>query len=74
MMNIILAVIILMMACFICWREWYHDKERKDLYNRIMAGNAQEYVRFGDDKPPPKGRNFVKKNIEKANMYEEVQK
>ena len=53
-----------------CWREYQHDKERKDLYNRIMAQDYNEYAKQG--KEPPKGRNFVTKGLRDGvkNLYE----
>lgn len=42
------------------WREYQHDRERKDLYNRLTARSAGEYLSM-QNKTPPKGRNFVKR-------------
>lgn len=37
--------------------------ERKDLYNRIMAGSLQEYK--NTDKPRKAIKSIIKKNLEK---------
>jgi hypothetical protein len=47
---------------FLAWREYCHDKERKDLYNRLMSRDITEYMTTQDNKPP-KQRNFVKKGL-----------
>lgn len=65
-MIIALIVISVLLFGFICWREYQHDKERKDLYNRIMAVNLEEYAVQSNEKPPPRGRNFVSKGLEKS--------
>lgn len=45
--------------------EILHHRERKDLYNRLMAANYTEYVQ--SQSPPPKAKeNPLKKNIQGA--------
>lgn len=52
----IIAFILMIWA----WREWQHDLERKDLYNRLMARDLSEYTAAtSGGRPPPRSRNFV---------------
>jgi len=56
--------------CLICgvlalwaWREYQHDQERRDLYNRLMARDYTEYANAG--RPPPgKVRNFIRRGLQ----------
>jgi hypothetical protein len=47
-------------------QEYFHRMERKDLYNRIMAGSLREYQEGTSQKAskPPKG-NPIKKTLDK---------
>jgi hypothetical protein len=38
------------------WREIVHDRERKDLYNRLMARDLSEYKTMATSGKPPPGR------------------
>lgn len=46
----------------------FHNKERKDLYTRLMAKDLQEYTSMIDNSPPPKPKNPIKKRLDK--LYE----
>lgn len=50
----LLFIIFLSFSLFIVVMEVLHYKERKDLYNRIMADDYREYTMA--DKKPPKMR------------------
>ena len=45
--------------CLFAWREYRHDSERRDLYNRLMARDLPEYTANGSSRPPPKSRNII---------------
>jgi|GEM_PF-2717258 len=62
----ILGLICLILVGLVIWREHQFDLERKDLYDRIMAGNLHDYSANKDGTAPPRGRNFVKKGIKKG--------
>jgi len=47
------------------WREYHHDQERKDLYNRLMSRDLTDYSQITSTRPPPKSRNFVKRGLKK---------
>lgn len=55
--------VILGLLVFIFFREVQHSKERRELYNRIMARDLTDYNTSQRD--PPKGRNFVKAGLKK---------
>jgi hypothetical protein len=40
--------------------------ERKDLYDRLMAGSLNDYREQIQEKPPPKGGNMVTAGLKKA--------
>jgi hypothetical protein len=55
---------------FVLWREWQHDRERKDLYSRLMAKDLTDYTISEKQKmrPPPsdsRGANFVRAGLQK---------
>ncbi|HBC94468.1 MAG TPA: hypothetical protein DCZ10_16600 [Pelotomaculum sp.] len=52
------------------YREYEWRLERKDLYNRIMAGGLNEYRNEVKEKPPPRGGNMVRAGLEKAQSYQ----
>lgn len=60
-MEYILSGALLLTFCMWAWREYQHDQERKDLLNRLMAKDFNEYVIQG--KPPPKGGNFIARGL-----------
>lgn len=59
-----LYFIILALIGVIVFQELRHGKERKDLYNRIMARDLTEYQR-DIDKTPRVARNIIRKNLAK---------
>jgi hypothetical protein len=63
-MDRILLVAIFMTILVV--QEYFHRMERKDLYNRIMAGSLREYQEGTSQKAskPPKG-NPIKKTLDK---------
>ena len=48
------------------YREYQWRQERKDLYNRIMAGGLSDYRNEVIEKPPPRGGNMVTAGLRKA--------
>ena len=63
-MDRILLVAICMTILVV--QEYFHRMERKDLYNRIMAGSLREYQEGTGQKAskPPKG-NPIKRTLDK---------
>jgi hypothetical protein len=61
-MSLATVYIAFAFVIIIVLQEFIHYKERKDLYNRIMARDLPEYK--AADGSPPKGRNGIKKKIE----------
>lgn len=59
-----LAVLNVLLLSIFVWREREHDKERRDLYDRIMANSLID-LNIGKKLPTP-GRNFVKDGIIKG--------
>jgi len=43
-----------MLIILLIWREITHDRERRDLLNRIMAKDYNDYARNIQGKSPPK--------------------
>ena len=61
----LLFITLLFIALSEC-REYQWRQERKDLYNRIMAGGLSDYRNEVIEKPPPRGGNMVKAGLRKA--------
>jgi len=61
----VLTSIIAALFILLVWRENYHDRERKDLYNRFMARDLNEYIGTQTRKPPKSG-NFVKAGLKRS--------
>lgn len=59
-------IILLIFAIYHVWSEIIHARERRDLYNRLMAKDLPEFTAFEQPKEPPKGRNFMRKGLEQA--------
>lgn len=59
-----ILILFVSMAGFIVWREYEHQKERKDLYTRIMAGSLRDYS-LNEKKTPLGGGNFVRAGLKK---------
>jgi len=56
--SIVIAAIAL---TYIAWREWRHEKERQELYSRLMARDLAEFAVFSkNDQPPSKSRSFIR--------------
>lgn len=70
----LIALIVIVVVCFML-SEWFHYKERRDLYNRLMAKNVGEYIsaNAADKKPDNKSN---KKTVDplKAAMQKDVRK
>lgn len=64
-MEIILSAIIFSLLVMLVLQAIAHGKERKDLYNRIMASDLRDYS-VNQKRDPPKSRNFIKKGLEKG--------
>ena len=59
------VITVLVFVGVIIWLEHTHSIERKDLYNRIMSQNLAEYRAETVERPAPKARNTVKRNLKK---------
>lgn len=59
-------LLVAMFMTILVVQEYFHRMERKDLYNRIMAGSLREYQEGTGQKAskPPKG-NPIKKTLDK---------
>lgn len=49
----------------LAFENFLHFKERKDLYNRIMANDLRDYTAANTKKTPKKGRSFIRDAMEK---------
>lgn len=61
-----LLLITLLFIALAEYREYQWRQERKDLYNRIMAGGLSDYRNEAREKPPPRGGNMVTVGLRKA--------
>ena len=52
-------------AAALIFQAYRHEKERRDLLNRIMARDYAEYQAM-KGRPPPKSTNFIKKKQAEA--------
>lgn len=52
-------ICILILCCIMVYFELQHKKERKDLLNRLMAKDYQEYLNAINKTGPTPGRNFI---------------
>ncbi len=59
-------LIIIIFAVYHIFTQVSHARERRDLYNRLMAQDLSDYQVHEGKKPPPRSRNFVAKHIAKA--------
>lgn len=59
-------LLVAMFMTILVVQEYFHRMERKDLYNRIMAGSLREYQEGTSQKAskPPKG-NPIKRTLDK---------
>lgn len=57
-------IIILALIAMLAFYSHLTARERRELYNRIMAGSLKEYQQQTDPSPPPKARNVIKKGLE----------
>jgi len=44
-------------------QQYLHYIERKDLCNRLMSRDLVDYKNVTNNKPPPKGKNFVQRGL-----------
>lgn len=65
-LHVVLAAIIVIIAFLNIRSENKHFAERKDLYDRIMAGSLDSYSAEASHESVPAGRNYIKKSIEKG--------
>lgn len=63
MVNFLMALIACLLALF-AWREYVHDKERRDLYNRIMARDLTDYT-ASQKRTVTGSRNFIKAQLDR---------
>mgnify|MGYP001157472961 CR=1 FL=1 len=63
---VFISLIIIIFAALQAYRENLWRIERKDLYDRIMAGGLAEYRSDAKEKPSPRGGNMVTVGLRKA--------
>lgn len=61
-----LTSLLLAFLFLIAWLLDTQAKERENLYNRLQAGNLNEFRAITDNKPPPKGGNMVTAGLKRA--------
>lgn len=67
LIDVCLCIIILALICAIIFLILRHEAERKDLYNRIMAGgDVDEYNIIKGDSRPPK---IIRPITNRRNQY-----
>jgi hypothetical protein len=61
------AVIIAVLGALLAIQEFCHYRERKDLYNRLMAKDLADYnlIANSKNKPPPRSRNVIRAGLER---------
>jgi hypothetical protein len=61
------GIVIVAILIFWGWREFQHDRERKDLYSRLMAKDLTEYAVSTAPKGnnPKRSRNFIKAGVQR---------
>lgn len=59
------AILGCVMSAALIFQAYRHEKERRDLLNRIMARDYAEYQAM-NGRPPPKSTNFIKKKQAEA--------
>lgn len=55
-----LVLLILLGFGFFVWHEKMHERERRELYSRLMARSLEEYQALTDLRGPPKGGSFIR--------------
>lgn len=58
------GVVLLLWVADRAYLAWRFERERKDLYDRIMAGSLMKY-RMETGGPPPPGGGYLRKALEK---------
>ncbi len=59
------AILGCVMSAALIFQAYRHEKERRDLLNRIMARDYAEYQAM-NGRPPPKCTNFIRKKQAEA--------
>lgn len=57
--------LLLLQMVYIFWSAYMHQKERQDLYNRIMAGSLYDYHTGENRTPIGKRPNFLEEALKK---------
>ena len=65
MIDILLSVVIMALVAAFLVQEYRHSLERKDLLIRIMARDLNEYNQVVNQRPPPKGGNFIRTGLKR---------
>lgn len=65
----VLGTIVILQFIYIAYTEKMHQRERIDLYNRIMSRNIGDYKDLVVDKAAGKPRNFIKKRNDELREY-----
>lgn len=53
-------------VALLVWRDRVHDRERRDLLNRLMAGDYTRYRTGEEENPPGAVRNWLRDKSEKG--------
>ena len=64
-MEQMFSLIVIILLAVIILQTIVHSRERRDLYDRIMAHDLRDYV-ANQGREIPRSRNFIRKSIEKA--------
>ncbi len=71
--EIMWPILVFVLLGYIVWREIFtqqereaHKEERKDLYDRIMAGDYEQYYTHQPENEPLPGRNVVRAGLKRS--------
>lgn len=64
--HMILIGMVILSVCLVGYQSREFAKERKDLYDRIMAGGLETYKTNQSPNSVGKGRNPIKRSIDEA--------
>ena len=69
-MTVYYDVIVGLLLVFLVWRECANAKERRDLYNRLMARDLGD-LRVMEGAKPPGSRNSVRAGLKRCSGEQE---
>jgi hypothetical protein len=65
MTTAFLVLALMVLSAALLMQEYRHSNERKDLLTRIMAKDLTEYNQVMNQRPPPKGGNFIRTGLKR---------